>query len=246
MPPIPRPGPVPREALDYFRRKKLRVGFNHTAVWREEHRAAFTVAGIASRDILDSIRGYVDNALEGEILFRDFANELGQLLADTGWVEERPQSTPSRLRVIYQTNLRVARAAGQWQRIDRTKKTLPFLIYELGPSTRHRPQHVSWEGTILPVDDPFWGYAMPPNGFGCKCGVRQVGRAEAGRDEFIPQGSDTPVPLKRDRPPKNPVRFKNPKTGKTELVPAGIQVGSDYNPGQDRMKGVRDAAKDAA
>ena len=38
------PGPVPREALDYFRAKDLRPGFDYRDVWGSEHAHAFTVA----------------------------------------------------------------------------------------------------------------------------------------------------------------------------------------------------------
>jgi hypothetical protein len=62
--------------------------------------------------------------------------------------------------------MRVSRSAGQWQRIDRTKKTLPYLVYYLGPSANHRDEHVGWAGTILPVDHPWWDTHFVPNGWG--------------------------------------------------------------------------------
>ena len=37
--------------------------------------------------------------------------------------------------------MRVARAAGQWARIQRTKEARPYLVYELGPAEKHRPLH---------------------------------------------------------------------------------------------------------
>ena len=48
--------------------------------------------------------------------------------------------------------MRSARGAGQWDRIQRTKKLMPYLIYELGPSSDHRPEHEAWAGTCLPVE----------------------------------------------------------------------------------------------
>jgi hypothetical protein len=77
-----------------------------------------------------------------------------------------------RLRTIYDTNMRTARSAGQWDRIQRTKRAMPYLLYTLGPSREHRAEHLKWANLCLP-DDPFWQTHIGPNGWGCKCGVRR-------------------------------------------------------------------------
>ena len=63
---------------------------------------------------------------------------------ETGETREVELGSPRRLKTIYSTNMRTARAAGQWERIQRTKATHPYLLYELGPSGEHRPEHVAW------------------------------------------------------------------------------------------------------
>ena len=162
------PGPPPKEALDYFSAKGLKVGFNYTDVWKEEHSAAFTIAKVTEKDVLATARGITERALENGIEFKEFAEQLGPQLAKSGWADEgggKPEV--SRLFTIFQTNMRVARSAGQWERIERTKTVLPFLIYELGPSANHRKVHEGWAGTILPVDDPWWDDHAVPNGWLC-------------------------------------------------------------------------------
>lgn len=224
----PRPGPVPREALDYFKRKGLKVGFNHTDVWKEEHSAAFTVAKITEEDILASTRGIVERAIEEGTTFEQFKKDLKPLLDKSGWSDyHKERGYSRRLRIIYDTNMRVARSAGQWGRIQRTKKALPYLQYNLGPSVNHRPEHEAWDGIILPVDDPWWDTHFTPNGYGCKCHIRQITKAEA---EEIGGVSE--------RPPEEFDEYVNQKTGKVELVPMGVQPGFDYNPGKDRMAGI--------
>ena len=37
--------------------------------------------------------------------------------------------SPGRLQTIFSANMRSARAAGQWDRIQRTKDALPYLLY---------------------------------------------------------------------------------------------------------------------
>ena len=100
-------------------------------------------------------------------------------LRRSGW---RPptgvNSIPWRLGTIYRTNRRAAHAAGQWARILRTAKALPYLLYSLGPNRDH---HVAIAGTILPFDAPFWHTRFPPNGWGCKCRVRQISSRERER-----------------------------------------------------------------
>nr|WP_256489417.1 phage minor head protein [Dyella lutea] len=158
--------------------------------------------------------------------------------------------SPRRLRTIYEANLRSARAAGQWERIQRTKATHPYLLYTLGPSAHHRPQHVDWSGTLLPIEDEFWRYAMPPNGYGCKCGVRQVSKVEYGRlrdkgyqdplapqildDQGLPTGhrEQRLVPVKIDAPVLKWRKWVNRRTGEIEHVVEGIDPGWDTNPGQ--------------
>lgn len=263
--PYASPGPPPAEALEYFRAKGLKVGFHHTDVWREEHASAFTVAKAMEEDVLTAIRAEVDRCLAEGRTFRDFAKALQPHLKEMGWwgrkemvdpitgeVRKVQLGSPQRLRTIFNTNMRTARAAGQWERIQRTRATHPYLLYELGPSERHRPEHVGWAGTMLPVDDPWWGSHFPPNGWGCKCRARQVSRAEAARlerdgvpplvpeqekdpDTGLPTGHFVPgknVPVRRQAPPSRAREWKNLRTGEVHQVPVGIDPGWDYNPGQ--------------
>ena len=232
------PGPPPREALTFFRRKDLRVGFSYQDVWLEEHTHAFTVAKATRLDLLDDIRTAVDTALSEGQTFRQFQKGLTPVLQARGWWGKKTVRDPRtgrlvraqlgsrrRLRVIYSANLRSARAAGQWERAQRTKRALPFLLYQLGPSEKHRPEHVQWAGTILPVDDVWWRTHYPPNGWGCKCWVRQISRREAERRG----GRST-------RPEAQPVPRINKRTGEERMVDRGLDPSWATNPGQHRAR----------
>ena len=196
-------------------------------------------------DVLDDLREAVERALSEGRTFRQFSRDLTPILQKKGWwgskeridpgdPKGRPRrvrlGSPRRLRTIYRSNLRAARAAGQWQRIQRTRDTHPYLLYELGPSEQHRPQHVAWAGTILPADDPWWQTHMPPNGWGCKCRVRQISRREAER-----LGGVT------ERPPEDLVEWTNKRTGVTQQVDRGLDPAWAGNPGVDREKVLLDS-----
>lgn len=183
---------LPKEALDFFRKKKLTHELDLDVTWREEHARAFKVAGVSATDLLEAIRAEVDRALAEGLTLKQFADQLEEVAATLGWKASKPGKPPWRLRVIYDTNMRVARAAGQWARIQRTKEARPYLVYELGPAEKHRPLHESWAGTTLPVDDPWWDTHMTPNGYMCRCRVRQVTTREAERigiSEAAPAGA---------------------------------------------------------
>lgn len=170
--------PVPEEVLRYWRRKRI-AGFTGDALeaaWAEDHDLAFRVAGIHAQDLLADMFAAIELALERGLPWTDFRDRFEDTLAALGY-----RVGGHRLRVIFETNVRTARAAGQWARIERVADALPFLVYELGPSEVHRPLHVEWNGTVLPVDSDWWATRFPPNGWGCKCRVRQIGRAEAER-----------------------------------------------------------------
>ncbi|MDF3931387.1 phage minor head protein [Pseudomonas citronellolis] len=229
--------PVPKDALDWFRAKGMKPSFDHRDVWQEEHATTWTVAKAMRLDILEAIRSAVDEMVEAGQDFGTFKRELQPLLVKLGWWgvsnivdpltgEKRDVQlgSPRRLRTIYDINLRTANAAGQWQRIERTKKTHPYLLYQLGPSQHHREQHLGWAGILLPADDPFWQTHFPPNGWGCKCWVRQVSRREAER--LLATGDYL------DRAPTSEeMEYINRRTGQVLKVPAGIDPGWAYNPG---------------
>ena len=238
------PGPPP-EASRFLRNKGLRPSFSWKDVEPEEHAVAFAVAKVAELDLLEAMRAEVQRALDEGLTFESFRKSwrANPRLADwwgrkamedplTGEVVEAQLGSPRRLRTIYDANLRSARAAGQWERIERTQAAFPFLEYRLGPSEKHRPHHEDKAGLILPVDDPFWDEWMPPNGWGCKCWVRQVTKAEAGRRGV----SDAPeVP---DR------KWYNERTGDTQLVPQGIDPGWQRNPGKLRRQAAEGLLRD--
>ncbi|AMK09643.1 phage minor head protein [Pseudodesulfovibrio indicus] len=255
--------PPPKEALAWFRSKGIKPSFDHTDVWREEHASAFTVAKATKLDILSDIRAEVDRALAEGRTYRDFAKNLTPTLQRKGWWGVKAQTdpltgetrmvqlgSPRRLKVIYETNMRTARSAGQWERIQRTKAGLPYLLYQLGPSREHRPEHVAFHGLLLPVDETFWSTHMPPNGWGCKCHVRQVSKGEYARlqkngvrapepeqeinpDTGLPTGHRMPssVPVRTKAPNLGTREWVNKRTGEVHRVPVGVDPGWDYNPG---------------
>ncbi|SEQ59650.1 Phage Mu protein F like protein [Loktanella sp. DSM 29012] len=233
------PGPPP-EASRFLANKGWQPAFSWLDVEPEEHAVAFSVAKATSLDVLGDIRAELQTALDDGLPFAEFQKRLRPRLQARGWWgmqavtdpatgETAPAKlgTPRRLRTIYDANLRSARAAGQWDRIQRTKAALPYLAYRLGPSERHRPHHAAKEWLVLPVDDPFWQTWYPPNGWGCKCWVMQISRSRAEELGI----DDSPVIDTRE--------WLNNRTGETKMVPVGIDPGWDRNPGAMRQAAMQ-------
>ncbi len=230
------PGPIPKDALAFLESKGIRPSFGWAEVYAEEHAFAFAAAKAMSNDVLRTLHDAVTKALAQGQTLKQFRTDLTPRLQKLGWwgqteavdpltgkVRKVQLGSPRRLELIFDANMRTARAAGQWQRIQRTKEFLPYLLYELGPAEHHRPLHVAWSGTLLPADDPWWVSHFPPNGWRCHCHVRQVDERETKR-----RGGVTA------RPDDGYVDWTNPRTGEVKQVPRGIDPGWESNPGMVR------------
>ena len=233
-------------AQRYLRSKKLSLD---DAMAAQAHADAFVVAGVERLSILQDIRDALAHALETGQPMRSFIKDLAPELAKKGWLGDdgsqpdqevlnHQANSPRRLRLIYDTNVRQAYHAGQWSRIEKRKKTMPYLIYRLGPSTEHRLEHVQWAGVTLPVDDPFWQIAAPQNGYNCKCRLDQVSRTalaqikkQGGVLERSIDGRKR-YPLQTKAPEFQYKKVKNKRTGQIQYLPQGIDAGFEINQGR--------------
>lgn len=265
MPKTPTPPPLPKEALAYLRAKQLQPSWDYRDIWKQEHRLAFTVAKLMQQSLLRDVYTSLQTALEGGQTFNQWAENIRPQMQKAGWwgkaelpdpitgeVKEVELGSPRRLKTMYRTNLATARRAGQYQQIQATKAGLPYLLYRIGPAKEHRAEHVSWDGILLPVDDPWWNTHYPINDYGCHCGVRQVSNRQYQRyqKDGIPAGRGIPeykngIPtgklIRQKRPPITtapPIQYRkvvNKRTGEIESVPQGIGPGWDYHVGKGRQ-----------
>ena len=232
----------PKEAIDLFRKKGYKIGFNWRDVAKQEHAYAFTVAKAMRQDILQDIRAGVDSAIAEGITFKEFSNRIKPTLQEKGWWGKKLMIDPKtgeeklvqlgsarRLNTIFDTNLRSAYSAGAWERIQRVKKTRPYLRYIAVLDNRTRDKHRQWHDVILPVDDPFWQKFYPPNGWHCRCTVQQLSMRDLKRLGLEPTSTNPATP---------DVHIRDKRNGKILKVPRGIDPGFDFNPGMARMKSL--------
>lgn len=212
-----------REAIAYFRGKTNTPTRHWTDVWRTAHARSFMVAGAATDALLNDFRTEITRALEQGTTLRDFRRGFNDIVARHGW--EHTGTPGWRSRIIYETNLSMAYAAGRYAQMTEpdTLAVFPYWQYVHSRARNPRRQHQQWDGLVLRADDPFWRTNYPPNGWRCGCRVRPVsgrGLERMGRD-----GPDASPPL-----PTRP--WTNPRTGQVHQVVEGIDPGFDYNPGE--------------
>jgi uncharacterized protein with gpF-like domain len=240
----------PKDALAYFRRKGLSPSFAWQDVWQEEHAKAFTVAKAMNRDVLEDIRNAMDKALaEGQTL-EQFKAGLKPLLQQKGWWGKKTLTDPltgkavraqlgsdRRLKTIFQTNMRVSYAVGNWQRAWATRATFPYMVFQHNSDRYPRPQHVAWSGTCLPVDDPWWDTHYPPCAWGCNCSVNSLSK------RMLDQRGVKVT----ERPMQFPLRtYVNPRTGEISRIEEGIDAGWNYNVGKAPLRGMMPAPAESA
>lgn len=228
----------PVEAIEHFRAKGFHVGFDWRDTAAAEHLRSFTVAKATKLDILEDIRGAVDEALAEGTTFRQFRSRLEPRLREKGWWGQASVLDPltgeqriaqlgstRRLRIIFDTNLRMAHAKGRWERIERVAEDRPWLRYFAVRDGRTRPDHADWHGTVLRWDHPFWQSHYPPNGWRCRCLVQQFDDDDLEAFGFAPSDGP-PAGSETTRP------WTNKRTGETVEVPVGIDPGFAHNVGQ--------------
>jgi hypothetical protein len=252
------PSIIPQEALAYLKNKNLKAGFSYKDVWNEEHATAFTVAKAMQLDVLSDLHTAVVDAMEKGQSFESFKKNIRPLLQQKGWWGRKDMEDPQtghtvnaqlgsdrRLKTIYRVNMRSAYQKGQY---DRTMASdlHPYLMYRIGPSVQHREDHKSWDGLILPKDDPWWDSHFPPNGWGCKCYTRAV--TEARKKQYEENGIPTAPRLdgtgggnvlaKTQAPPVKYKTYFNERKGTVEQAPEGVNPAFNWNQGKAGNKTV--------
>lgn len=158
--------------------------------WRElsaeEYTRSFAVANTAGYGVLRDIYDGMNRAFANGQTAAEFSNDLLPLMMRKGWIAS-PAAGARRLELIYDTNLRLSRAKGRWQRYQRTASAFPYLrgVTARDERVRHPPRsesdHRAFDGIILPVAHPFWRRWFVPLGFRCRCSIIQMTRSQLAR-----------------------------------------------------------------
>ena len=216
------------EAIAYFAQKANMTTRVWTDVWETAHARAFMVAGAASEALVDDFRQAIHKAIAQGTTLAEFRADFDAIVARRGWTGWTGEGTAAgrawRTRVIFETNLNMAYAAGRYAQMTDPDvlRVYPYWIYRHSGNPHPRLQHKAWDGLTLAATDSFWITNYPPNGFHCGCTVEPISARGLKR-----QGKDGPD----EAPPLDIQPRPIGRSGKTALAPAGVDPGFAYNPG---------------
>lgn len=176
------------EQLAFFRQKLNLPTERWDDITLAEHDRAFIVAGAQGADLLDDLRGAVDEAIQQGTGLDAFQKNFERIVAERGWTGWTGEGTAAgrawRAKVIYQTNMATSYSAGRLRQLSDPAllKILPYWQFHHNDIVIHpRPLHVMIDGLTLPPDHPFWKHTWPPvfageMAFGCQCWISAVSK----------------------------------------------------------------------
>lgn len=236
-----------QEAID-FQHQKIPLP---SKTWRDitgnAHDRAAVVAGATKQALVEDFAAVIEKIPAG-LSQSEFTAEFERLVAKhgwTGWTGEGSEAGRAwRARVIYETNLSTAHAAGRLRQMRNPDvlKRRPYWRY-VHAHTRvpevPRPAHEALDGKVWRADDPIWEKIYPPNDWFCSCGVENLTQEELDeyRAEQRQNGGDPP-----DGPDAAPELGTRPVfdrgTGQTVQTTKGIGFGWDHAPGRSWADGL--------
>lgn len=173
-------------AVAYLRSKGWGVSWDWHDTWELAHARAFVVAKAARLDVLSTLRRAVDAAVSRGQTQMEFLAELEPRLRALGWwgrkvvtgpdgvAREAQLGSPRRLKTIFDTNMRVANAAGRFRAQHDNREARPYWQYIAMNDDRTRRSHRAMSGRVFRADDRIWHTHYPPNGFNCRCRIRAL------------------------------------------------------------------------
>jgi len=97
------------------------------------------------------------------------------------------------LKTEYDLAVNGAQMASKWVRISADAGILPLLQFDAVLDSQTTDLCRGLDGTILPIDHPFWNRFYPPNHFNCRSTVRQLPSGTVTQEDKIPSSEIPPM-----------------------------------------------------
>lgn len=168
----------PTEVVDKLKSKIPTLADDLDKIKGDAYKKAFTISNIAKKSLLADIQDSLVEALKDGKGFDEWRSNLFEHLQAKGWADKFESlnddevsvlGDSSRLKLIYDTNIRQAYAEANYE--AGINSGAEFIRYVAVLDERTRFSHSQAHGLILPIDDPWWEINYPPNGFNCRCSV---------------------------------------------------------------------------
>ena len=168
----------PTEVVDRLKSKIPTLTDDLDKIKGDAYKKAFTISDIAKKSLLADIQDSLVEALKDGKGFDEWRSDLFEHLQAKGWADKFESlnddeisvlGDSSRLKLIYDTNIRQAYAEANYE--AGINSNAEFIRYVAVLDERTRFSHASAHGLIFPIDNPWWEINYPPNGFNCRCSV---------------------------------------------------------------------------
>ena len=179
-------GLEPEAAVKYFEGLGFKVPSDWQSAWSESQAKARAISGLYKQDLAAHFHQSLYDAMQSGKPFEAFRDDVKTRLAAAGAELQKGGDivdtatgeilgsgiTKQRMETIFRTQMQTAYMAGKWQSFQDTRNSAPYLQYNAILDNRTRASHAAAHGAVYHIDDPFWDYFYPPNGFNCRCTVR--------------------------------------------------------------------------
>ena len=163
---------------------------------------AFTIAGVQSFDVMQSIRDRIADLPLGANwadIKGDIVPQLVPYFVDPDGDAETQAAqrvaADRRAELLIRTHGQQAYATASYKIADAQRDIFPFWMYQTLQDGAVRPSHAALDGIVLPCNDPFWATHTPPWDWGCRC--QFIAIAEADAEAMREQDADKPYEQQR-------------------------------------------------
>lgn len=218
------------EAVDYFKGRVPVTADVFYSIAERYRGLAFTVSGYTKAQILKRFYDEILAALEEGNTLSEFRSRMNEFLESEGY----EGLAPSQADLIFRTNVQTAYNVGHYEQMtDPTvMKLRPYWQYDAVNDSNTRPSHLFMDGKVYPADHPVWDTWFPPNGFKCRCLVRNLSKRQVEARgltvEDTPPVSIFPDPHFNTNPAK--VKFSPDLKGYPEALVKAYQNREKENP----------------
>ncbi len=172
------------QAVQWFRARIPITDDAYRAANENAREQAFWVAGVAHADIIRQIHESLGTALKAGTPFEEWKQQIAATLKRAWGDALNPAQQPARIETILRNWSQSSYSRARWQQMDEPaiKRLRPFRMFDaVRPTPDPTPVCTTWNGTILPADDPAWADHIPPLHHRCQSGIRCLTREKAER-----------------------------------------------------------------
>jgi SPP1 gp7 family putative phage head morphogenesis protein len=168
-----------QEALAFFQTKDIVTPEQWDALDDKAKRRAFSVAGVARKEVIATTAKAVERAIAKGESFDDFKKRIGpQLERSWGGTVANPNW---RMELIFRNNVQQSYNVGRYEVTTQPDVLIvrPYRMFSAIEDTRTTEVCRRCHGTILPAEDPWWDGHSPQCHHACRSGTISLSRRQA-------------------------------------------------------------------